>query len=51
MKVLREERKTELTVRKSRFIAIAKTCESPADVKRIVDEVRSADKGKSERTC
>lgn len=41
MKVLREERKTELTVRKSRFIAIAKTCESPADVKRIVDEVRS----------
>ena len=41
MKVLKEERKAELVVKKSRFIAIARTCTSPADVKRIVDETRS----------
>lgn len=41
MKVLKEERKTELVVKKSRFISIAKTCASPADVKRIVDETRA----------
>ena len=41
MKVLKEERKTELVVKKSRFISIAKTCTSPADVKRIVDETRA----------
>ena len=41
MKVLKEEKRAELVVKKSRFIAIAKTCTSPADVKRIVDETRS----------
>lgn len=41
MKVLKEERKTELVVKKSRFISIAKTCTGPADVKRIVDETRA----------
>ena len=41
MKVLKEEKRAELVVKKSRFIAIARTCTSPADVKRIVDETRS----------
>ena len=40
MKVLKEERRTELVVKKSRFISIARICSSPADVKRIVDETR-----------
>lgn len=41
MRVLKEERKTELVVKKSRFISIARMCNSPADVKRIVDETRA----------
>lgn len=41
MRVLKEERSTELIVKKSRFIAIARTCTSPADVKRLVDETRA----------
>ena len=41
MKVLKEERKTELIVKKSRFISIARTCNDPAEVKRIVDETRA----------
>ncbi len=41
MRVLKEERKTELVVKKSRFISIARMCSSPADVKRIVDETRA----------
>lgn len=41
MRVLKEERKTELVVKKSRFISIARSCPSPADVKRIVDETRA----------
>lgn len=41
MKVLKEERSTELIVKKSRFIAIARTCSDPADVKRIVDQTRA----------
>ena len=41
MKVLKEERKAELIVKKSRFIAIAKTCSDPAEVKKIVDETRA----------
>ena len=41
MKVLKEERKAELIVKKSRFIAIAKTCSNPAEVKKIVDETRA----------
>ena len=41
MRVLKEERSVELIVRKSRFIAIARTCNSPADVKRTVDETRA----------
>ena len=41
MKVLKEERSTELIVKKSRFIAIARTCNDPADVKRIVDQTRA----------
>ena len=40
MKVLKEERKAELVVKKSRFIAIARTCKDPAEVKKIVDETR-----------
>lgn len=40
MKVLKEERIVEIVVKKSRFIAIAKTCTSPADVKRLVEETR-----------
>ena len=41
MKILKQERKTELVVKKSRFISIARVCNSPADVKRIVDETRA----------
>ena len=41
MKVLKEERKAELIVKKSRFIAIARTCSNPAEVKKIVDETRA----------
>ena len=41
MKVLKEERKVELVVKKSRFIAIARTCKDPAEVKKIVDETRA----------
>lgn len=41
MRVLKEERTTELVVKKSRFISIAKVCASPADVKRLVDETRA----------
>ena len=41
MRVLKEERSVELIVRKSRFIAIARMCNSPADVKRAVDETRA----------
>lgn len=41
MKVLKEERSVELIVKKSRFIAIARMCNSPADVKRAVDETRA----------
>ena len=40
MKVLKEEKTAELVVKKSRFISIARTCNSPSDVKRIVDETR-----------
>lgn len=41
MKVLKEERKAELIVKRSRFIAIARTCSDPAEVKKIVDETRA----------
>ncbi len=41
MKVLKEERKTELVVKKSRFISIARVCKDPSEVKRIVDETRA----------
>ena len=41
MKVLKEERSAELIVKKSRFIAIARMCSDPADVKRIVDQTRA----------
>lgn len=40
MKILKEERQVELVVKKSRFIAIAKTCNSPAEVKQLVDQTR-----------
>ena len=40
MKILKEERQVELIVKKSRFIAIAKTCNSPAEVKQLVDQTR-----------
>ena len=41
MKVLKEEKQAELVVKKSRFISIARMCNSPANVKRIVDETRA----------
>ncbi len=41
MRVLKEERKTELVVKKSRFISIARMCSDPSEVKRIVDETRA----------
>ncbi len=41
MRVLKEERKTELVVKKSRFISIARMCTDPSEVKRIVDETRA----------
>ena len=41
MRVLKEERSTELIVKKSRFISIARMCNTPADVKRLVDETRA----------
>jgi len=41
MRILKEEKSAELIVKKSRFIAIARVCNDPADVKRIVDETRS----------
>lgn len=41
MKVLKAERKVELVVKKSRFIAIAKVCKNPAQVKALVDETRA----------
>lgn len=40
MRVLKEERTVEIVVKKSRFIAIARTCTSPDQVKRLVDETR-----------
>ena len=45
MKILKEERQVEIVVKKSRFIAIAKTCNSPSEVKRLVDETRSQFEG------
>lgn len=45
MKVLKEERTVEIVVKKSRFIAIARTCTTPADVKRLVDETRARHEG------
>lgn len=45
MKVLKEERTFEIVVKKSRFIAIARTCTSPAQVKSLVDETRSKYEG------
>lgn len=41
MRVLKQERTTELIVKKSRFISIAKICTCPADVKRLVDQTRA----------
>lgn len=41
MKVLKEERRAELVVRKSRFISIARICNDLAEVRRIVDQTRA----------
>lgn len=41
MKILKEEKQTELIVKKSRFIAIARICNSMAEVKKLVDETRA----------
>ena len=41
MKVIKQERQVELIVKKSRFIAIAKTCNDISDVKRLVDQTRA----------
>lgn len=41
MIVLKEERKCELVVKKSRFITVAKICNSISEVKRLVDEART----------
>lgn len=40
MKILTEERQTELVVKKSRFIAIAKICNSMAQVKELVEQTK-----------
>lgn len=40
MKVLKQERQVELIVKKSRFIAIARTCSSMSEVKVLVDQTR-----------
>ncbi len=45
MKILKEERQVEIVVKKSRFIALAKRCNSPSEVKRLVDETRSQFEG------
>lgn len=45
MKVLKEEHTVEIVVKKSRFMAIARTCTSPAQVKSLVDETRSKYEG------
>ena len=45
MKILKEERTVEIVVKKSRFIAIARTCTSPDQVKRLVDETRTKYEG------
>ncbi len=45
MRVLKEERTVEIVVKKSRFIAIARTCTSPPQVKSLVDETRSKYEG------
>lgn len=41
VKILLEERQTELVVKKSRFIAIARKCETLNRVKELVDETRA----------
>lgn len=41
MRILKEERQTELVVKKSRFIAIAKICNSMSQVKKLVDETKA----------
>jgi len=40
MRILKEERTVEIVVKKSHFIAIAKACSSPSNVKILVDETR-----------
>jgi uncharacterized YigZ family protein len=45
VKILKEERQVELVVKKSRFIAIAKTCNTPAEVKSLVDRTRAQFEG------
>ncbi|MCR5761270.1 MAG: YigZ family protein [Sphaerochaetaceae bacterium] len=40
MLILKTERQVELVVKKSRFIAIARKCTTPAEVKTLVDETR-----------
>ncbi len=45
MKILKEERQVEIVVKKSRFIALAKRCNSPSEVKRLVDETRTQFEG------
>ncbi len=45
MRILTEERQVEIVVKKSRFIALAKTCNSPAEVKKLVDETREQFEG------
>jgi len=40
MKILKEEKTAEIVVKKSRFIAIAKNCSSPTEVKHLVEGTR-----------
>ena len=47
MKILKEERTVEIVVKKSRFIAIAKSCSSPTEVKLLVEETRAKYQGSS----
>ncbi len=45
MTILKEERQAEIVVKKSRFIAIARICNSIPEVKTLVDQIRSLHPG------
>lgn len=45
MRILKEEKQAELIVKRSRFIAIARICNSMTEVKKLVDETRAQHPG------